>query len=218
MPAPLGPTTQRDLTGGDRERDVVNHRVVRVARRDAVDHAARGSVALADKVGPSHLGIGAHSAISPCIRTRPWARTITGLHRRSTRPSSCSISTTVMPLVAQLLDQRLDRRRERPAHAGHRLVQQEQPRLGHHRASDLDEPLLAAAQLAGVGVGVGAEIESCEQSLAPARPARASARRQCPPSDERRRAAARRATAARRAGGSRAPSSGRTRSRSGTCG
>ena len=61
--------------------------------------------------------------------------------------------------------------------ARHRLVEQQHPRLGHQRAHDLDQPALAAAEVAGVAVGVGSRgrtgsSRACALAIAAASSAR----------------------------------------------
>ncbi len=46
--------------------------------------------------------------------------------------------------------------------SGHRLVQQQQLGIGHQRSHDLDQPALAAAEVAGVLVGERLQAEPGE--------------------------------------------------------
>src|SRR5450755_3657610 len=52
-------------------------------------------------------------------------------------------------------------------HAGHRLVKQQHRWLGHQRAHDLDQPALAAAEIAGVTVGHLPQAEALQELLRP---------------------------------------------------
>src|SRR5579862_5631809 len=64
-------------------------------------------------------------------------------------------------------DQLLDRSGEDAIDSRHRLVEQEQSRARHDGAADLDEALLAAAQLAGVGVRLGRQPQPLEDLACP---------------------------------------------------
>ena len=86
----------------------------------------------------------------------------TGSQNSSMIDSSCSTMTTVMPGLAERDQLHADLVRETRVDAGHRLVEQQHLGVGHQRPHDLDEPALAAAQVAGVAVGERRQAEALE--------------------------------------------------------
>ena len=104
---------------------------------------------------------------------------------------------------------------QRRADAGHRLVEQQDPRLRHQRADEVEQLALPAGERAGERARVAVEPHELEQlarrAPAPRAPGGAHAARAS-------RRAARRGGAARRASRSRARSSASARAASGTCG
>ena len=107
-------------------------------------------------------------------------------------------------------------RGQRRVDAGDRLVEQDQLRLGHQRAADLQQLLLPAGERRGRVVGHAHEVQPPGDRRRRARsaPPRAAARRRVRAARAR---AARPAGARRRATGSRAPTGAGIRGRSGRC-
>ena len=80
---------------------------------------------------------------------------------------SCSMTTTARPLVADLEDQLLGLPGLLRVHAGGRLVEQEQLRVGGQRPGDLQPPLVAVGQVAGEVLGRAGQPDEVEQLLGP---------------------------------------------------
>ena len=64
-----------------------------------------------------------------------------------------------MPSAHEALQMLADLAGQRRVDAGHRLVEQDQLRLGHQRAADLEQLLLAAGEIGGGIADHGHEIE-----------------------------------------------------------
>ena len=93
------------------------------------------------------------SAGVPAATTRPSAITTTRSECRMTTSMSCSTSRIVRRRSdAQVLDVLEQRASERPVDAGERLVEQEQARLEHQRAGELEQLSLAAGERSGIVV------------------------------------------------------------------
>ena len=96
----------------------------------------------------------------------PSAITITGSQNSSMIASSCSTISTVMPSRLRATEHVADPAGQLGMHAGHRLVEQQQLRVGHQRPHDLDEPPLPAAQVAGVLAGQRLQAEPAQHAAA----------------------------------------------------
>ncbi len=106
-------------------------------------------------------------AVGPCSTTAPCSSTITRSAR--SRASRASWVTRTTRAVGQHPAQRLpQRRRDRDVEGGHRLVEQQQPRLGGQGPGDGDALGLTAGDLAGPPVGQvrGARPRSSQRSAA----------------------------------------------------
>ena len=82
----------------------------------------------------------------PRRSTWPSAITTTQSEMSRTMSMSCSTNSTVMPSSRRRLDVAEQRLRERRVHAGHRLVEHDQLRVGHQRPGHLEQLALAAGQ------------------------------------------------------------------------
>ena len=150
-----------------------------------------------------------HAAVVPSTITRSLAR--------MTKSRSCSTSRNVIPSRGAGRGCARAAAAQRRAHAGHRLVEQQEPRLGHQHAREVEQLALTARERAGVVAGVTVEADELEQlerararALLDSRLARRSQRGAAEPLA--------RMAAARRARRSRARSSGRAPAASGRCG
>ena len=85
----------------------------------------------------------------PSAMISPSAITTTQSLMSRTTSMSCSTNTTLIPSDAQPLHVTEQRLGERRVHAGHRLVEHDHPRRGHHRPRHLEQLALTAGQRAG---------------------------------------------------------------------
>ena len=90
-----------------------------------------------------------HLVRGPCAITRPSFITITRSPARMTKSRSCSTIRSVMPVAPHREDvlEQLDAQRR--AHAGHRLVEEQDARLDHQRAHEVEQLALSARERAG---------------------------------------------------------------------
>ena len=93
------------------------------------------------------------SAGVPLARTDPKSSTHTFSHSCMTRGTSCSTSRIAHAGAGQPGEQPGERLGLGLVLTGCRLVEQQQPRAGGERATQLDEPGQARRQLVGPGVG-----------------------------------------------------------------
>ena len=81
-----------------------------------------------------------------------------------------------MPSRAQHLDMLEEPAAKRGIDPGHRLVEQNEPRLGHQRARQFQELALPAGQCAGIVRGLPCRSESCNSKNARSRISRSRRR------------------------------------------
>ena len=94
----------------------------------------------------------------------PWSSTVTRSLMPITTFMSCSMSRTVRPSsVAQLADEVGQLAGLLGVHAGGRLVEQQQLRLGGQGAGDLEAALVAVRQVAGERLRAPVEADELEQ-------------------------------------------------------
>ena len=104
----------------------------------------------------------------PSAITWPSSMTMTRSLIDMTTSMSCSMTRTVTPRSAR--SSRIWSRscsRQDGRHAGHRLVEQDHPRLDHQRPRQLEQLSLAAGKRAGIGIGKMAQADERRWSRAP---------------------------------------------------
>ena len=128
---------------------------------------------------PARAGRLRRSAKRPCANGLPSTSTTTWSHSSATSPMLCSMIRKVMPRALQRQDVRAEPPRERRIDAGGRLVEQDQLRLGHQRAAELEQLFLPAREIDRAIVADLREIELARdrRSRAGAIPPRARAPR-----------------------------------------
>ena len=191
LPAPLGPIDGHDLALGDLDRDAVEDVDLGHVAGDQVLGGEHGLATAAplSRLRTARRPRGWPPPVRPRgrRRSRAWSvRTSCGSPSAITRPSrhhdrprsewfittsmSCSMNRNgdarprAQPL--HVVEQAASEGRVDP---GHRLVEEQEARLGHQRPGELEQLALAAGERAGVVVGELGQVEDLEQLDAPAR-------------------------------------------------
>ena len=174
LPAPFGPITATISSRVRAERDAVQHERVVVAGLEPVDlEQAHATLVARPEVRVDDALVAAHLVRRPCAITRPSFITITRSLARMTKSRSCSTIRSVTPSRSRRSRMcSSSSTRKRRADAGHRLVEQQDPRLGHQRAHEVEQLALPAGERAGERVRVAVEPHEREQLAARARASR----------------------------------------------
>ena len=110
----------------------------------------------------------------PSAMQRPKSSTVTRSARPMTKRMSCSTSTSEMPSASRSAHDRVGHAlRLVGVHAGHRLVEQQQRRLGAQRAAELDALAVAVGAASRPGrSSLSVEVAAARRRASIARPAR----------------------------------------------
>ena len=152
LPAPFGPMMQTISPAPTREVDALEDLVGRAVAGDDAGSAVSSAISRPPPA-PAHIGL-LHARIVrpprrsvPSARWRPSAITMTWSQSRAIMSMWCSISRMVQAVRGERAQVLADLARQRRVDAGDRLVEQDQLRLGHQRAADLEQLLLAAREV-----------------------------------------------------------------------